>query len=96
MAAGIMRCMYCGDNLGTDIDHFEPISGAAEAGAEGALRADDLVRPAAAQLAHRLGDVVEAVDVALRQQSAVRVDGAEAVVQRLGRIRPPSPAAPWG
>ncbi|MCO6006512.1 HNH endonuclease [Actinoallomurus purpureus] len=26
MAAGIMRCMYCGDNLGTDIDHFEPIS----------------------------------------------------------------------
>jgi uncharacterized protein (TIGR02646 family) len=26
MAAGIRRCMYCGDNLGTDIDHFEPIS----------------------------------------------------------------------
>jgi uncharacterized protein (TIGR02646 family) len=26
MAAGIERCMYCGDNLGTDIDHFEPIS----------------------------------------------------------------------
>lgn len=26
MAAGITRCMYCGDNLGTDIDHFEPIS----------------------------------------------------------------------
>lgn len=26
MAAGIMRCMYCGDNLGTDIDHFQPIS----------------------------------------------------------------------
>lgn len=28
MAAGIQRCMYCGDNLGTDIDHFEPISSA--------------------------------------------------------------------
>jgi uncharacterized protein (TIGR02646 family) len=26
MAPGIERCMYCGDNLGTDIDHFEPIS----------------------------------------------------------------------
>lgn len=26
MAAGIQRCMYCGDNLGTDIDHFDPIS----------------------------------------------------------------------
>lgn len=26
MALGIQRCMYCGDNLGTDIDHFEPIS----------------------------------------------------------------------
>jgi hypothetical protein len=26
MAPGIYRCMYCGDNLGTDIDHFEPIS----------------------------------------------------------------------
>jgi uncharacterized protein (TIGR02646 family) len=26
MAAGIQRCMYCGDNLGTDIDHFEPIA----------------------------------------------------------------------
>lgn len=26
MAPGIRRCMYCGDNLGTDIDHFEPIS----------------------------------------------------------------------
>lgn len=26
MAPGIQRCMYCGDNLGTDIDHFEPIS----------------------------------------------------------------------
>lgn len=25
MAPGIQRCMYCGDNLGTDIDHFEPI-----------------------------------------------------------------------
>ncbi|SDG20259.1 hypothetical protein SAMN05421505_102238 [Sinosporangium album] len=25
MAAGISRCMYCGDNLGTDIDHFEPL-----------------------------------------------------------------------
>lgn len=25
-ALGIERCMYCGDNLGTDIDHFEPIS----------------------------------------------------------------------
>ena len=28
MAPGIKRCMYCGDNLGTDIDHFEPISSA--------------------------------------------------------------------
>jgi hypothetical protein len=28
MAPGIQRCMYCGDNLGTDIDHFEPISSA--------------------------------------------------------------------
>lgn len=28
MAPGIRRCMYCGDNLGTDIDHFEPISSA--------------------------------------------------------------------
>jgi hypothetical protein len=28
MAPGIQRCMYCGDNLGTDIDHFEPISNA--------------------------------------------------------------------
>jgi uncharacterized protein (TIGR02646 family) len=26
MAPGIERCMYCGDNRGTDIDHFEPIS----------------------------------------------------------------------
>jgi len=25
MAPGIERCMYCGDNRGTDIDHFEPI-----------------------------------------------------------------------
>jgi hypothetical protein len=25
MAAGIERCMYCGDSLGTAIDHFEPI-----------------------------------------------------------------------
>lgn len=25
MAAGINRCMYCGDGMGTDIDHFEPI-----------------------------------------------------------------------
>jgi hypothetical protein len=25
MAVGIQRCMYCGDSLGTDIDHFEPI-----------------------------------------------------------------------
>jgi len=28
MAAGIQRCMYCGDNLDTEIDHFEPISSA--------------------------------------------------------------------
>jgi hypothetical protein len=26
MAAGRERCMYCGDNQGTDIDHFEPIT----------------------------------------------------------------------
>jgi uncharacterized protein (TIGR02646 family) len=26
MAPGIERCMYCGDNIGSDIDHFEPIS----------------------------------------------------------------------
>ncbi|MDH6129223.1 HNH endonuclease [Kitasatospora sp. GP82] len=26
MAAGRERCMYCGDNQGTDIDHFEPIA----------------------------------------------------------------------
>jgi hypothetical protein len=25
MAPGVERCMYCGDNRGTDIDHFEPI-----------------------------------------------------------------------
>ena len=25
MAPGIQRCMYCGDNLGTDIDHFDPV-----------------------------------------------------------------------
>lgn len=25
MAAGITRCMYCEDSLGTDIDHFQPI-----------------------------------------------------------------------
>jgi HNH endonuclease len=25
MAPGIERCMYCGDNRATDIDHFEPI-----------------------------------------------------------------------
>lgn len=28
MAAGIERCMYCGDSRGTDIDHFEPIRSA--------------------------------------------------------------------
>ncbi|MEU8379287.1 HNH endonuclease [Streptosporangium sp. NPDC048865] len=26
MTAGIKRCMYCGDGLGTDIDHFEPLA----------------------------------------------------------------------
>ncbi|QNE79396.1 HNH endonuclease [Streptomyces finlayi] len=26
MAPGHQRCMYCGDNQGTDIDHFEPKS----------------------------------------------------------------------
>ncbi|MGW6968035.1 HNH endonuclease [Streptomyces zaomyceticus] len=26
MAAGFVRCMYCGDSLGTDIDHFKPIA----------------------------------------------------------------------
>ncbi|GAA4237253.1 HNH endonuclease [Actinomadura meridiana] len=26
MASGIRRCMYCGDSLGTDIDHFEPLA----------------------------------------------------------------------
>lgn len=30
MAAGILRCMYCGDNLGTDVDHFNPIRHAPE------------------------------------------------------------------
>ncbi|GAB2516757.1 HNH endonuclease family protein [Nocardiopsis aegyptia] len=25
MAAGLNRCMYCGDNLGTDVDHFAPL-----------------------------------------------------------------------
>jgi hypothetical protein len=25
MAAGRQHCMYCGDNHGTDIDHFEPV-----------------------------------------------------------------------
>ncbi|WP_184754233.1 HNH endonuclease [Streptosporangium album] len=34
MATGIRRCMYCGDGLGTDIDHFEPL-------AEAPLRAFD-------------------------------------------------------
>jgi uncharacterized protein (TIGR02646 family) len=28
IAAGIERCMYCGDSRGTDIDHFEPIKSA--------------------------------------------------------------------
>lgn len=26
MTTGIRRCMYCGDGLGTDIDHFEPLA----------------------------------------------------------------------
>lgn len=26
MTTGIKRCMYCGDGLGTDIDHFEPLA----------------------------------------------------------------------
>jgi hypothetical protein len=26
MAPGLERCMYCGDNQGTDIDHFEPLT----------------------------------------------------------------------
>lgn len=26
MAPGVLRCMYCLDSLGTDIDHFEPLS----------------------------------------------------------------------
>ncbi|MGW4644570.1 HNH endonuclease [Sphaerisporangium sp. NPDC004334] len=34
MAPGIKRCMYCGDSLGTSIDHFEPL-------AEAPLRAFD-------------------------------------------------------
>ncbi|MFD8528345.1 HNH endonuclease [Streptosporangium canum] len=34
MAVGVRRCMYCGDGLGTDIDHFEPL-------AEAPLRAFD-------------------------------------------------------
>lgn len=25
MCPGIKRCMYCGDSLGTDIEHFEPV-----------------------------------------------------------------------
>jgi uncharacterized protein (TIGR02646 family) len=25
MSPGIKRCMYCGDSLGTDIEHFEPV-----------------------------------------------------------------------
>ncbi|WP_435106533.1 HNH endonuclease [Nocardiopsis synnemataformans] len=25
-AAGLDRCMYCGDNVGTDVDHVEPIT----------------------------------------------------------------------
>ena len=28
IAAGVERCMYCGDSRGTDIDHFEPIRSA--------------------------------------------------------------------
>ncbi|MGW4894856.1 hypothetical protein ACWEQL_21690 [Kitasatospora sp. NPDC004240] len=28
MAHGARRCMYCEDNLGTDIDHFQPINNA--------------------------------------------------------------------
>lgn len=28
MAPGHERCMYCGDNQGSDIDHFEPLSAA--------------------------------------------------------------------
>jgi hypothetical protein len=27
-ASGRLRCMYCGDNQGTDIDHYEPLSAA--------------------------------------------------------------------
>ncbi|WP_182312943.1 HNH endonuclease [Streptomyces sp. SCUT-3] len=26
MSPGIVRCMYCGDSQGTDIDHFQPIA----------------------------------------------------------------------
>ncbi|MER7958631.1 HNH endonuclease [Streptomyces sp. NPDC096030] len=26
MAPGVYRCMYCGDSLGTDVDHFEPLA----------------------------------------------------------------------
>lgn len=26
MAPGVLRCMYCLDSMGTDIDHFEPLS----------------------------------------------------------------------
>ncbi|NUR52171.1 MAG: HNH endonuclease [Hamadaea sp.] len=26
MAPGLERCMYCGDNQGSDVDHFEPLS----------------------------------------------------------------------
>jgi hypothetical protein len=26
MAPGLVRCMYCGDSRGTDIDHFEPLA----------------------------------------------------------------------
>lgn len=26
MAHGVQRCMYCEDNLGTDIDHFQPMA----------------------------------------------------------------------
>lgn len=26
MAPGVQRCMYCGDSLGADIDHFDPLS----------------------------------------------------------------------
>ena len=26
MAPGRQHCMYCGDNHGTDVDHFEPVA----------------------------------------------------------------------